>query len=151
MRKIYFDKLGNIKQPKNYFIILIRILSVVGIAFLARQYYNDWIRTKRLKEVLEKGLIKGTKINADIFPNPTTGIITINVESTDKELICSIFNIQTVLLLQYNIKTPSSIFDLSFLEEGKYKVVITNKDRKNAAVFELEKVAEKEDEEMREK
>ena len=61
----------------------------------------------------------GNKANLDIFPNPSTGIFTIQTNNMDIETI-EIYSLQGNLIYKQAINNSESIIDLSNLSKGSY-------------------------------
>jgi hypothetical protein len=62
----------------------------------------------------------------DIYPNPTTGIITIELSQTAKESVLAIININGQELLKHQLKANKTQIDISNLKSGIYFAKLTN-------------------------
>lgn len=72
--------------------------------------------------------IEETALNnlMDIYPNPTTGIITIELSQTANESVLAIININGQELLKQQIKANKTQIDISNLKSGVYFAKIIN-------------------------
>ena len=72
-----------------------------------------------------------------IYPNPSSGILKINLKSIDAKTI-SVYNNSGLLILQDDFK-PSIEWDLSHLSNGIYTILLTQKNGQQKSLFWIKK------------
>jgi len=94
--------------------------------------YNGYGNNVFIDNVSIDGTLIGTEDNPAspseivLYPNPTKGILNIDLSTADGESLVQIFDISGVTVLKGNLKPELEMMDLKELPDGIYLIEILN-------------------------
>jgi hypothetical protein len=127
-----FDAFGNIKKSTNWWLIGFIGITIIGIFVLI--WYN-WESLKRLLEKKPKQI--STDFSATISFDQECNTLNIKTFSKSKqEISMNIVNYALVSVSEKMLEKSEEEFDMSILEAGKYRCVVSNQEKTIVQDFE---------------
>jgi hypothetical protein len=127
-----FDAFGNIKKSTNWWLIILVSISIIGIGVLI------WCNWKSLKtRFAKKQKAISTDFSATISFNQERNVLKVKTLSSSKQAFSmQIVNYALVSVSEKVLEKSEEEFDMSILEAGKYRCIVSNQEKTIVQDFE---------------
>jgi hypothetical protein len=127
-----FDAFGKIKKSTNWWLIGLVSISIIGIGFLI------WFNWKSVKaRFAKKQKLISTDFSATISFDQERNTLKVKTLSSSKQAFSmQIVNYALVAVYESTLTKSEEEFDMSILEAGKYKCVVSNQEKTIVQEFE---------------